>query len=90
MNMFGFSPTIFKYFNELFTEFIHKNSQSAKAEFVIPSSLKELIDNNIATVKVLSTTSQWFGVTYQQDRDSVKAQLSKLIREGKYPTNLWE
>jgi hypothetical protein len=49
-----------------------------------------LINNGNATVKVLNTTSKWFGVTYADDKPNVLLQLNALIAKGVYPNKLWE
>jgi hypothetical protein len=37
---------------------------------------------------VLRTTSQWFGVTYPDDKPFVVESIAKLIAEGQYPAEL--
>jgi hypothetical protein len=39
-------------------------------------------------VAVLPTTAQWFGVTYQADKEATKENIKKLIAAGEYPENL--
>jgi hypothetical protein len=39
-------------------------------------------------VAVLSTDAVWFGVTYQEDRPIVQAELKKLHDSGVYPPSL--
>jgi hypothetical protein len=39
---------------------------------------------------VLPTTSQWFGITYQDDKEATKENIQKLIEAGEYPENLWK
>ena len=51
--------------------------------------VNKLINEKTATVKVLDTTSKWFGVTYAADRDSVVARIQSLIDEGVYPSHLF-
>jgi hypothetical protein len=41
-------------------------------------------------VKVLDTTSKWFGVTYAADRDGVVEKLQSLVDAGEYPTPLFK
>ena len=41
-------------------------------------------------VNVLSTDSQWFGVTYQEDKSKVQESLKKLHETGVYPASLRE
>jgi hypothetical protein len=48
-----------------------------------------LIKSGEATVKVLPTRDQWFGVTYKEDRPRVMAELEKLVAAGAYPRSLW-
>ena len=42
-----------------------------------------------ATVKVLDTTSRWFGVTYAADRQSVVDKFKALADSGEYPSPLF-
>ena len=91
MNMWGFTPDYFEYSQEFFKEFLSdpKNMENLKAEFFIPLMVDKLISEGTATVKVLDTTSKWFGVTYADDRDSVVAKIQSLVDEGVYPAKLF-
>jgi hypothetical protein len=51
--------------------------------------VNELINNNIATVKVLDTTSKWFGVTYAEDRQGVVQKIAELVKDNVYPSKLF-
>jgi hypothetical protein len=89
MNMWGFTPDYFTYSEELFKTFLKERGQELKSEFFIPLVVNHLIENRIASVKILPTTSQWFGVTYRDDRPGVVARLQALHDEGIYPSQLW-
>ncbi len=91
MNMWGFTPDYFEHSEEYFKEFLSdpKNMENLKAEFFIPLMVNKLITENTATVKVLDTTSKWFGVTYAADRDDVVARIQRLVDEGVYPNKLF-
>lgn len=91
MNMWGFTPDYFDYSEAFFKDFLSnpKNMENPKAEFFIPLMVNKLIVENTATVKVLDTTSKWFGVTYSADRPSVVEKIQKLIAEGIYPEKLF-
>ena len=91
MNMWGFTPDYFEYSEAYFKEFLSdpKNMENLKAEFFIPLMVNKLINENTATVKVLDTTSKWFGVTYSADRQSVVDKIQSLIDEGVYPNKLF-
>ena len=90
MNMWGFTPDYFRYSEQYFVEFLKENLNAPKAEFFIPLVVNEMINSGKASVKVLDTTSKWFGVTYQEDKESVKAGIQSLYDKGCYPEPLWK
>ena len=91
MNMLLFTPSIFKYIEDNFRDFLDKNKDNMeKCEYLIPDVLFKAIAENYATAKVLETTATWYGVTYKEDADYVKASLANLVETGEYPNNLWE
>ena len=92
MNLFGFTPDYFAYSDEEFKNFLASDDvkTNLKAEFFIPLMVNKLVGSGVARMKVLSTTSQWFGVTYKEDKPALVAKIEKLIEEGVYPRNLWE
>ena len=91
MNVWGFTPDYFAHSEEYFKEFLSdpKNMQNLKAEFFIPLMVNKLINEKTATVKVLDTTSHWFGVTYAADRQGVVDKIQALIDKGEYPNKLF-
>ena len=91
MNMWGFTPDYFEYSEAYFKEFLSdpKNMTNLKAEFFIPLMVNKLINEKTATVKVLDTTSKWFGVTYAADRQSTVDRIQQLVDEGVYPSKLF-
>ncbi len=91
MNMWGFTPDYFEHSEEYFKEFLAdpKNMENLKAEFFIPLMVNKLINEKTATVKVLDTTSKWFGVTYAADRPDTVARIKSLVDEGIYPNKLF-
>lgn len=89
MNMWGFTPDYFDYSEEYFKEFLRNNMEDLKSEYFIPLMVNELVTQNIARVKVLDTTSKWFGVTYADDRQGVVDKIQALINAGEYPEKLF-
>ncbi len=89
MNMWGFTPDYFEYSDDYFRHFLEKNIDNPKSEFYIPSMVNELLVTSRARVKVLDTTSQWFGVTYAEDRPSVIGKIARLVAAGEYPERLF-
>lgn len=90
MNMWGFTPEIFPLFHELFGQFLRAHSQELKSEYVIPTAVNTLVEQGRLSVKVLSTTSNWFGITNPEDKDDVVSQIYELVNSGRYPENLWK
>jgi len=89
MNMFGFKADFFEKGGSLFKEFLDENIAIPKSEFFIPLALDTMINAGEKKVKVLTSDSDWFGVTYQEDKPHVVAKINKLIAEGRYPQSLW-
>ncbi|MCD7898494.1 MAG: nucleotidyltransferase [Bacteroides sp.] len=89
MNMWGFTPDYFTYSEEYFAEFLKENMDDLKSEFFIPLMVNKLINDGTVRVKVLDTTSKWFGVTYAADRQGVVDKIQALIDAGEYPAKLF-
>ena len=88
MNMWGFTPQLFSQLEKLFSEFLSENIDNLSSEFYIPFAVDNLIQTNIATVEVLETTEQWFGVTYKEDKSYVQSAVYNLIESGEYPSKI--
>ena len=92
MNMWGFTLSLFSELEAQFPLFLRQNSDAVgavKAEYFLPEAVGALIKQRKAAVKVLPTSEKWLGVTYQQDKPTVKQAIRDLIRRGIYPENLW-
>lgn len=89
MNMLLFTPRIFKYLENDFVTFLNTLKDPMKDEFLIPTVLANHIKNGDNTVEVISTKAKWYGVTYKEDKDSVKDAINNMIDEGIYNNNLW-
>lgn len=90
MNLFGFTPDYFRHSEAFFKEFLAENIDNLKSEFFIPLMVNKVISEGSATMRVLQTSSKWFGVTYKEDKPQLMQKLEELIAEGEYPRNLWE
>ena len=89
MNLFGFTPKVFDFFEEYFQNFIHKYAESEKVECLLPETAGAIIQKGLGRIKVYTTTERWFGMTYPEDREIVKAELAKKIKDKYYPEFLW-
>ncbi len=91
MNMLLFNPTIFTYIEENFKDFFEENKENLDtAEYLIPILLFKLIKQEKVNTTVIKTTSSWYGVTYPEDAEGVRAALKEMVNNGKYPNNLWK
>ena len=88
MNFWGFNPNFFTVAESQFREFVRLNADNEKAEFFIPLIVGNLMDEGKLKVKVLESTAQWMGVTYQEDKPVVIKKISQLIKAGLYPEKL--
>ena len=84
MNLFGFTPDYFVESEKLFVEFLKARGTEMKSEYYIPFAVNTFLGNGYATMRVLKTTAQWFGVTYKEDRPMVVERLARLHAEGVY------
>jgi dTDP-glucose pyrophosphorylase len=90
MNIWGFTPVIFKYIEQQFSDFIRKNISNIKAELYIPKIVNELLKSGKVNVKILPASDKWFGVTYREDKPFAVQNIRELIMQGVYPDNLWK
>ena len=88
MNFWCFDPSIFPYTQQLFNEFLGENGTKPKSEFFIPIVADQFIRDG-GTIRVIPTSSQWFGVTYKEDAPEVRKSLQSLVSAGEYPIGLW-
>jgi UTP-glucose-1-phosphate uridylyltransferase len=89
MNFWGFHPSLFQHLEEKFIAFAQKNAQNIKSEFYIPFVVDDLMKEGKVTTKVLTSSAEWFGVTYQEDRPATVEKLAALTSKGIYPKKLW-
>ncbi|MBR6603630.1 MAG: nucleotidyltransferase, partial [Clostridia bacterium] len=89
MNCIGFTPAVFKHIEKGFVDFLEKKGNELKSEYYIPTAIKEMMQSGAADVKVYSTDSVWYGVTYHEDKEKVQSSIRKMIADGIYPSGLW-
>jgi len=94
MNFWGFPPDIIPAFKNYFDDFLKTFAADAekqvKSECFIPKAVDHFIKQEIVKVRVLSANSDWFGVTYKEDREAAIKRINELTSAGVYPVPLWE
>ena len=92
MNIWGFNEDFLKEIDDAFVKFYKEElpQNIEKAECYLPFVVDRMIKSNRATVKVLSSSDKWFGVTYKEDKEYVKDKIAQLKSQGVYPKYLWQ
>lgn len=92
MNLWGFGKSIMREIEAGFGAFLKEGIKTNpfKCEYFLPSVVSRLLDEDRATVDVLTSRDRWYGVTYKEDKPLVEAAIRKMKKEGLYPENLWE
>ena len=78
MNFWGFSPMFFDRLESMFAQFLKDTEDNIKAEFPIPDAVSAVMASGDAKVRLLPTKSEWFGVTYAEDRPMVVEKLKHV------------
>ena len=89
MNVWGFTPDLFDHLRTMFVDFLHKEGDEMKSEYLIPTVVNNLIRSGEKDIHVLRTGSKCFGVTYKEDKPFVTEQVQLLVDHGVYPKQLF-
>ena len=90
MNMWGLTPAFMETLEKGFVDFLgNLGDNAAKKEYLLPEVVDRLIKAEAAKVDVLDTKDTWFGVTYQEDKEIVRAAFKELSEKGVYPATLF-
>jgi hypothetical protein len=89
MNFWGFPPSVFPELHRYFAEFLKTSGGELKSECYIPLFADYLVQKNLLKIRDLHADSEWFGVTYQEDRPAAQKRMASLTASGVYPPTLW-
>ena len=91
MNLLLFSKDFFSILEKYFHQFLESNKEDlSKKEYQIPTVLNNSMNYEEKIVDLMITDAKWYGITYQEDKEIIKAAFSKMIEEKTYPQNLWK
>lgn len=92
MNFWGFTRSFVDEMERRFPAFLDKAmvENPMKGEYFLPGVVDQLIKEDKATVRVLTSTDKWYGVTYKEDKQGVVDALQSMKDKGLYPEKLWK
>ena len=91
MNMWGVTPEFLDVLDKGFAEFLaNVEPGNIKAEYLLPTIIGDMLEKGEVSVKVLETQDKWFGVTYQEDKETVTRAFKNLTEAGIYPQGLYQ
>ena len=89
MNCWGFTPDIFEGVMEGFVRFLSSPAgDPQKREYYLPFAVTELMNGGKCDVTLYHSEDPWYGVTYAEDKASVKESIAALMKNGSYPEKL--
>ena len=88
MNLWGLTPDLFGPLDERFGVFLGRHGEDPRAEFYLSDAVGALVISGQLTVRVTETDERWLGMTFPEDRGSVRAGIRSLVEAGEYPPSL--
>ncbi|MDR2184559.1 MAG: hypothetical protein LBO80_02660 [Treponema sp.] len=89
MNFWGFPVSIFPKLQNYFDDFLKTSGSELKSECYLPLAVDWFIKKGFLKIRVLKADSEWFGVTYKEDRETAINRIAELVSQGVYPALLW-
>ncbi|GHV26087.1 nucleotidyltransferase [Spirochaetia bacterium] len=89
MNFWGFPVSIFPKLQNYFEDFLQTSGSEPKSECYLPLAADWFIKKGFLKIRVLTADSEWFGVTYKEDREAAMNRIAELVSQGVYPASLW-
>ena len=89
MNFWICNTDIFDYIEEYFKKFLEDERNLNKNEIYLPFVAQEMMSEGLIKIKAIKSDSDWFGVTYFQDKDYAVNALKSYTISKLYPSPLW-
>jgi len=90
MNYWVCDPLIFDHISMAIEAYFEATDDLESGEVYLPFVVQDMLQAGAVDVQVLAANSQWFGVTYSDDKEKAVAVLDEMTRAGDYPAPLWE
>lgn len=91
MNLWAFRPAFIEDLVVSFESRLRAGIQNEPLKFeeTLSDAVQNILERNAGSVKIVRTDAKWFGMTYREDVEQVKAELDRLTDEGVYPEGEW-
>jgi len=90
MNFWVCNASIFNYIETYFKSFLKQPENLEKSEIYLPFVAQEMMSNGLIDINVIDSKSDWFGVTYADDKTKAVVTLAELTDNNQYPTPIWD
>lgn len=91
MNVWASFPEFIDISEKYFRDYLEKNRDNLiNAEYILADMVEQLLEDEMAKVKVIPTDDEWIGITYKEDLLPAQEEFKKMFKKGKYSPNLWE
>ena len=89
MNFWVCLPSIFDQIEADLRQFIEAGENLEKGEVYLPFVIQEMLQEGSTQVDVIPAESDWFGVTYANDKEMAVSRLKEMTDNGDYQNPLW-
>ena len=90
MNFWILSPLVFDLIEKDLRLFVQSKGAEGKDELFIPKQMQHWMDSRKVKVRLTEPGSDWFGVTYANDKFKAVQKLKEKTRDETYPSPLWK
>ena len=90
MNFWICNTDIFDYIENYFKKFLEEEGNLEKNEIYLPFVAQEMMNEGLISINAIKSNSDWFGVTYFEDKDHAVKSLQSYTSSNKYPSPLWK
>ena len=90
MNFWICNTDIFDYIEGYFRKFLEDERNLNKNEIYLPFVAQEMMREGLIKIKAIKSDSDWFGITYFEDKDYAVSSLKSYTISKLYPSPLWE
>lgn len=90
MNFWVCKPSIFEKIESEFRIFLKDENRIATSELYLPITIQEMLQAGEASVKLVPSGGDWFGVTYASDKEKAMKSLQDKTTESQYVSPLWQ